>query len=111
MVDKVFIGKMTFAWQDLGAGVKRKIISYDEQLMMVKVAFEQGAIGSLHHHYHTQMTYVISGSFEVQVGDEKQILKKGEVFYAPPNIMHGVICFEAGELLDVFSPMREDFVK
>jgi len=111
MGDKIFIREEDKAWQDLGGGIKRKIISYNEQLMMVKVAFEQGAIGSLHQHYHTQMTYVIHGSFEVQVGDERKILKEGEVFYAPPNIMHGVVCLEAGELLDVFSPMREDFVK
>ncbi len=111
MGDKIFIREEDKAWQDLGGGIKRKILSYNEQLMMVKVAFEQGAIGSLHQHYHTQMTYVIHGSFEVQVGDERKILKEGEVFYAPPNIMHGVVCLEAGELLDVFSPMREDFVK
>lgn len=111
MAGKIFFSEEDIAWQDLGAGVKRKIISYNEQLMMVKVAFEKGAIGSLHHHYHTQMTYVISGCFEVQVGEEKQILKMGEVFYAPHNIMHGVVCIEAGELLDVFSPMREDFMK
>ena len=39
-------------------------MSYDDRVMLVKVDFETGAIGSLHKHYHTQISYVESGSFE-----------------------------------------------
>lgn len=107
---KIFIADNDILWEDLGAGIKRKIMSYDERIMLVKVAFEKNAIGALHHHYHTQISFIESGVFEVAVDRQKKILKKGDVFYIPPNTMHGVLCLEKGELIDVFSPMREDFV-
>jgi quercetin dioxygenase-like cupin family protein len=106
-----FIYDSNFEWETVDAGVRRKIMAYDERVMMVKVDFETGAIGKLHHHYHTQISHVHSGSFEVEVAGEKQILNAGDVFFVPSNVIHGVVCLEAGMLLDVFSPMREDFIK
>jgi quercetin dioxygenase-like cupin family protein len=65
----------------------------------------------LHQHVHVQISYVESGVFEVEVGGVKKILKKGDTFFAPSNIWHGVVCLEEGVLLDSFSPMRKDFLK
>lgn len=111
MKKEVFVQDAQIMWEELGAGIKRKIMSYDDRLMMVKVAFEKDAIGALHHHYHSQVSYVAKGCFEVQVGGEKQVLSAGDVFYIPPDAIHGVVCLEAGELIDIFSPFREDFIK
>jgi quercetin dioxygenase-like cupin family protein len=97
-------------WQDLGDGVQRKIFGYDNRVMMVKVKFERDAVGVLHNHPHTQISYVESGVFETTIGEEKKVLKKGDGFYIPSNVTHGVICIEAGMLVDVFSPHREDFL-
>ena len=107
---KTFIYNNEIGWETTGPGMKRKIMSFDERLMVVKVDFEKGAIGSLHKHHHTQITHVESGTFEVEINAEKKILKGGDAFYIPPHIMHGAVCLEAGVLIDVFSPMREDFV-
>lgn len=105
-----FIIGEEIAWQDLGGGVKRKIMSYDDQIMLVNVQFEKGSIGALHSHYHSQVTFVASGAFEVTISEQKQILKEGDSFYIPPHAVHGVVCLEAGVLIDVFSPIREDFM-
>ena len=109
--NKTLIADSNIDWEDLGAGVKRKIMAYDENLMLVKVAFEQDAIGSIHNHPHLQMSYVAKGSFEVTMGDDKKILNEGDVFFAPTNIFHGVVCLEDGLLIDIFNPLREDFLK
>jgi quercetin dioxygenase-like cupin family protein len=37
------------------------------------------------------------------------VLKAGDVFHVPSNVIHGAVCLEKGVLVDVFSPMREDF--
>jgi unsaturated pyranuronate lyase len=97
-------------WEDLGQGVSRQICGYDEKIMLVKVKFEAGAIGPLHHHPHSQVTYVASGMFEASIDGHKELIKPGHSFYAPPNKIHGVLCIEPGVLVDVFSPMRADFV-
>ncbi|TKG96904.1 cupin domain-containing protein [Puteibacter caeruleilacunae] len=95
--------------EDLGDGVSRQILGYDESIMMVKVMFEKGAIGYAHHHKHAQTTYVESGKFEVKMGDEVKILTAGDAFFAPSDKIHGVKCEEKGALIDVFSPIRDDF--
>lgn len=105
-----FIEDSTTEWSDLGGGVKRKIMCYDNRVMLVKVQFEKGAVGTLHSHYHTQISHVDSGMFEVEIAGEKKVLKAGDAFYVRPDAVHGVVCLEAGMLVDVFSPMREDFI-
>jgi quercetin dioxygenase-like cupin family protein len=107
---KAFTQDSSLDWETVAPGIKRKIMAYDNSLMLVKVAFEKGAIGQVHQHYHAQISYVIDGTFEVEVDGVKKLLKTGDVFYAAPNLLHGALCVEAGTLIDVFSPMREDFI-
>lgn len=98
-------------WEPAGEGVERQIMGYDGQLMIVKVKFEQGAVGSMHKHYHSQATYVASGKFELEIGGKKQVLEAGDGYYVAPDELHGCVCLEAGVLIDTFSPHRADFVK
>lgn len=98
-------------WEVVGEGIKRKIMGYDDKLMMVNVLFEKGAIGTLHEHYHSQVTNVSKGTFEVIIGGVSKVMKQGDCFYIPPHIVHGVVCLEDGLLIDVFSPIREDFIQ
>lgn len=106
----IFIEDSSVAWEYTGEGVRRKIMAYDSELMVVRVEFKKGSIGQLHEHYHSQITHVEKGVFEVEVDGEKKVLKAGDAFYIPPHKLHGCICLEDGVLIDVFSPMREDFV-
>ena len=107
---KQFIADRELPWEELGGGLKRKVMAYDDNLMMVKVAFEKGGVGALHHHLHTQMSYVESGEFEITIGGREQVLRQGDVYYVPPHVVHGALCLAAGTLVDIFTPMREDFV-
>jgi quercetin dioxygenase-like cupin family protein len=108
---KTFIENRDVPWEVCAPGMKRKIMAWDDKLMVVKVQFEKDAVGALHQHYHSQITHVESGVFEVAIGGEKKILSDGDAFYIPPNVMHGAVCLKDGVLIDVFSPMREDFIK
>lgn len=107
---KIFIEEKDIDWEEVAPGMKRKIMAYDEKVMMVRVEFEKGAVGVAHKHYHSQITNVESGVFEVEIGEKKKVLKGGDAFYIPPNLLHGAICLEPGVLIDIFSPMRQDFV-
>jgi len=104
-----FIGENT-PWEEVGPGLKRQIMGYDGKIMLVKVQFETGAVGQLHKHYHSQVTYVESGEFEMTIGDDVRIIKGGDSYYIPVNEMHGCVCKKPGVLIDVFSPAREDFL-
>jgi len=98
-------------WETVGEGVTRQITGYNTTLMMVKVAFETGSIGAVHQHFHSQASFVASGKFEVIVNGVTKVLQAGDTFFAIPNVLHGVVCLEAGMLIDAFSPIREDFLK
>lgn len=111
MESNIFQTADDISWEDLGDGVQRQMLGFDAKAMMVKVKFESGAIGSVHQHPHTQVTFVESGSFLVTIDGNSALLKKGDGFRVPSNALHGVKCEEAGVLVDVFSPLREDFIK
>ena len=105
-----FIHAGGIEWQTVDDGVERKVLGYDGSLMMVCVRFRQGAVGTLHHHVHRQVSYVAAGSFEVTIDGEKQILGVGDCYFVKPDLVHGVVALEDGLLVDVFSPAREDFL-
>lgn len=94
----------------VGDGVARQILGFNSDLMMVRVWFDKGAVGPVHRHIHSQVSYVESGRFSVRVGDDVQTLGAGDCFFIPPNVDHGAVCEEAGVLLDVFNPVRQDFL-
>jgi len=107
---QTFVHASQFEWEQLGGGVSRQITGYDESIMMVKVKFEKDSVGSPHSHFHSQTTYVVAGRFEFTVGNEKKVVIAGDVVYMEPNIVHSALCLEAGMLIDVFSPARQDFL-
>ncbi len=96
--------------EDLGDGIRRQILGYGPDLMAVRVWFEKGAIGPQHEHHHTQTSYVESGRFLVTIAGEDSELGPGDSFFVKPHEMHGAVCLERGVLLDMFSPVREDFL-
>jgi quercetin dioxygenase-like cupin family protein len=105
-----FVRSADTPWQWTGPGVRRQILGYGPDLMMVRVEFEAGAVGATHHHPHRQVTYVSAGRFEVTVGEERETLGVGDCFFARADVPHGVRALEAGALVDVFTPCREDFL-
>ena len=96
---------------DLGGGTSRRILTWNDQLMAVEVAFETGAVGSEHTHPHTQCSYVLSGRFSYSVEVEAVELGVVDSIVVPSGLPHGTVCLEKGVLLDVFTPLREDFLK
>lgn len=90
--------------------VERKVMGYNDNMMMVKVKFTKGSQGKAHSHPHCQITYVESGVFEFFIGDQKKIVKAGDVLMKEPNVMHGCTCLEDGMLIDTFTPMRSTFI-
>ena len=107
---EAFLYENQLPWEPAGEGVQRQILGYDGQLMVVKVKFETGAIGTAHTHYHSQSTFVASGKFEVTIDGKTAVLTAGDGYYVEPDAIHGAVCLEAGILIDTFSPMRADFV-
>lgn len=106
-----FFNETESPWEVAGEGITRQFVGFNTQLMMVKVKFEKDAVGYVHDHFHSQVTYIASGKFEVVIDGDTKSLETGDGFFVQPNLKHGAKCLEAGILIDVFSPVREEFLK
>ncbi len=91
-------------------GVERKVLAYCDELMCVENVFKAGGIGAMHHHPHTQITYVAKGRFRFTIGNETKEVSAGDTLLKQNDIVHGCECLEDGILVDFFTPMRRDFV-
>lgn len=107
---KEFLFGKEVAWEQVDPKIRRQILGFDDKIMLVKVDFLEGGVGQMHEHHHSQVTYVESGKFEMKIGDATHMIGAGDSYYVPPHVMHGCVCKEAGVLIDVFSPHREDFL-
>lgn len=94
-----------------GEGVVKRVLAYSDDVMVVENTFSKGAVGKLHHHPHTQITYIKSGAFEFTIDGEKHIVREGDTLLKTDGVEHGCVCLEPGQLIDVFAPYREDFVE
>ena len=95
------------SWASATDGVRSQVLSHADDLMVVRVDFDQGAAGTIHHHPHRQVSYVVTGRFEATVGNEHRVLTQGDSFFAAENVPHGVRAITAGTLIDAFTPARD----
>lgn len=108
--EKTLVADNELPWEIVDEKIKRKIMSFNKDLMLVKVAFIKGGVGATHKHPHLQISYIASGVFEITINNETRTLKEGDVYFVPADVLHGAVCLEDGVLVDVFNPMREDFI-
>lgn len=106
----IFIRGAEREWVEVGEGVWRQILGYDGTVMMVRIRFRKGAVGALHRHPHRQTSLVEEGAFEVEIDGRREVLRAGDGYFVPPELLHGVVALEDGVLVDTFAPAREDFL-
>lgn len=107
---KFFAQAEEIGWTEVAPGNRRRVLIHTPELMQVEFGFDAGAIGALHSHPHIQVSYVAEGSFEVTIDGKTQVVGTGGSFIVPGGLVHGVKALEAGRLVDVFTPMRADFL-
>lgn len=97
-------------WFPAEPGVVRKLVALGEQLMAMQIRFEAGAAGAWHQNPHEQLTLVLSGRFRFVLGQTTHDLGAGESVSIPGGLGHEALALEAGELLDMFTPVRDDLL-
>lgn len=92
-------------------GVNRRVFS-GERSMMVLNELMPSAKPALHQHFHEQLTYIIEGSCRFVIGDEVVDMVAGDLILIPPNTPHSLEVTSDKPVLnlDVFSPIREEYL-
>ncbi len=90
--------------------ISRKIIT-GEREMVTQIYLKRGAVVPMHQHESEQMTYVLSGSLRFLVGGEEITVREGELLHIPSGVSHQAEALDDTFEMDVFSPIRLDWVR
>jgi len=103
-----------YAWDEMELEVlndhmSRRFVT-GEKLTVAQVLFKKGAPASIHQHESEQISYVLEGALRFHLDDEKVTLSKGQVLLIPSSVPHGAEALEDSVVLDIFSPIRQDWL-
>jgi quercetin dioxygenase-like cupin family protein len=91
-------------------GVIRRTIVHGDRTSLHELHMAQSAEVPLHTHPHEQTGYTASGRVVFQIGDEKRELKAGDGYCVPGDVPHGVVAVEETVCVDIFSPVRTEYL-
>ena len=97
--------------KEVATGIFRKILTYNEDLMVCSFELKKGALLPEHVHINTQSSYVVKGKLKFFLDGKENILEAGDNIFMVPNVPHRVEVLEDSKIIDVFTPMRKDFVE
>ena len=103
-----------FRWDEIALEkitemISQKIVAGDRE-MLAQIYLKRGAQVPMHSHDSEQITYVLQGSLRFLVGGEEIIVREGEVLHIPPGVPHQAEALDDTFELDVFSPIRTDWL-
>jgi quercetin dioxygenase-like cupin family protein len=90
-------------------GLRRQVMSFSPDMMLVRHRMAKGWVGAKHSHPHEQMVYVVSGHIVFEYSGGKFESKTGDCFLVPGGVYHQASALEDCEILDIFTPYREDY--
>ena len=110
MPSRTFVQKTECSRHSIFRGVE-VFTAAGEQMMLSLAVLEPHAVVEAHAHPHEQVGMVISGRARFIVGDEERVLGPGEMYFIPGGVTHRVVASDEGlQALDVFHPIREDYL-
>ena len=89
--------------------ISRKVISGDKA-MVAQVFLKKGAVVPEHHHESEQITYILEGALEFELEGKRVVVHAGEVLHIPSYVPHSAVALEDTLDLDIFSPIRVDWL-
>ena len=90
-------------------GLKRQVMSFSPAMMLVRHTMVKGWVGTKHSHPHEQLVYIIKGGIRFEYPGGTFEARTGDSFLVPGGVEHQATAFEDSEVLDIFTPMREDY--
>jgi len=90
-------------------GMSRQVLAWNPHLMLVRHRFQKGWAGARHCHPHHQLVYVVSGRIRFEAEGKSWEMGAGDSMVVNGNVEHQASALEDSEVLDVFTPYREDY--
>ena len=90
-------------------GLRRQVMSYSPAMMLIRHTMIKGWGGAKHSHPHEQMVYIVSGRIRFEHPGGTFEIGPGDSFIVPGGVEHQASALEDSEVLDIFTPMREEY--
>ena len=91
-------------------GIERKTLVYGERTLMTEFLLKKGSTLPRHSHPHEQTGYLVKGRIRLSIGAEEYDAQPGDSWCIPRDVEHGAEIIEDSVGLEVFSPVREDYL-
>lgn len=91
-------------------GVERKTLVYGDNTLLTEFRLEAGRVLPMHKHPHEQTGYLVSGHIVLIINGEQFDMKPGDSWAIPGNVEHGAEIIEDSIAIEVFSPVRQDYL-
>ena len=88
----------------------RRVV-HGERLTLARVYLKKGCFIPLHQHENEQMSNVLEGKMRFEVGGKERVVSAGELLHIPPGLPHLAEAMEDTVCLDIFNPVREDWLR
>lgn len=86
------------------------VLTIGTDTMVAKMLYKSTDFVPFHQHPNEQSGYFVSGKYKLKFGGEEYMLTEGDTYSIPANEEHSIEIIEAGEVVDVFSPIRQDYL-
>lgn len=96
--------------EQLNPQITRQFVT-GTNVMVARLVLKKGAHVPRHHHHHEQVSHVVEGALQFFLDGRDLILRAGEILCIPPQLPHEVVALEDSEVLDIFNPPREDWLR
>jgi quercetin dioxygenase-like cupin family protein len=91
-------------------GIRMKTLCHGDRTLMTEFILEQGSALPMHAHPHEQTGYLVKGRIRLTIGSQQQDIQPGDSWCIPPSVEHGAQIIENSVAIEVFSPVREDYL-
>jgi unsaturated pyranuronate lyase len=95
--------------EQMNSKIWRKVVN-GEKLTLAQIYLAKDGVVPIHHHENEQMSYVVEGALKFNLDGQEVIVRKDEILLIPPNIPHGVVALEDTFDIEIFSPIRADWL-
>lgn len=106
----MFQKSSSHGYQEKLQGVMLKTLAYGDKTLMVRINLAEGAMILQHQHLHEQTGFLVSGRLDFDINGDHFIAEPGDSWTVLPNIPHGVEALANSSVIEVFSPVREDYL-
>lgn len=91
-------------------GVDFVLLSHGRESMVAKMLYKKEDSVPVHAHPNEQSGYVLSGTYRIVFAKNDQVIGPGDTYTIPRDVEHRIEIIEPGEVVDVFSPPRQDYL-